>query len=341
MDRRQLLFGASALGLVANLNLNHPLIAQVGTATMASGRRLTDRERAGLRGPVKTCSDLIGREIGINTDYSPDGRLLGYRAVGAFPGLALLGMSDIVDVTTEIYDKQSNKTKVCRVPIGVTDEFQYDEQGRKTRVRKVSPSSILRSGWAMFEITFEVAEAGGMLSGVGTVTTRYNENDQPIESLVRNSGGELLMKINHDYANGRLISETLAIVSVNFERMRQMEERFSENEQARADWRQMPQEFLDQLQGLRVERSYTYDADDRVIRRLTQAGNSKEDESKTYNAYGDEDWTLKIRSRSDDECSEFRYLYQYDSHGNWTERTKIKTDQPGDPTTQRRTLSYY
>jgi hypothetical protein len=235
MDRRQLLFGASALGLVTNLNLNHPLIAQVGNAVMGS-RRLSDRERAGLRGPVKTCSDLIGTGIGINTDYSPDGRLLGYRALGAFPGIAL-GMSDIVDVTTELYDKQSNKAKVCRVSLGVTDEFQYDEQGRKTRVRKVSPSSILAAGFgAMLEITFEVAEAGGSLSGGGTVTTRYNENDQPIESLVRNSGGELLTKINHNYTNGRLISETLVIVRLSERHVivwRQMLERFSENEQER------------------------------------------------------------------------------------------------------------
>jgi hypothetical protein len=82
MDRRQLLFGASALGLVTDLNLNHPLIAQVGNAVMGS-RRLSDRERAGLRGPVKTCSDLIGRGIESikNTDYSPDGRLNRQRAV--------------------------------------------------------------------------------------------------------------------------------------------------------------------------------------------------------------------------------------------------------------------
>jgi hypothetical protein len=117
--------------------------------------------------------------------------------------------------------------------------------------------------------------------------------------------------------------------------------------------------FLGRLQGLRtfllshpVERSYTYDADDRVIRRLTQMGNFKEDESKTYNfkederktynEQGDEDWTLMIRSRiDDDERSEFRYLYQYDRHGNWTERTKINTDQPDNPNTQRRTLAYY
>ena len=61
MDRRQLLFGASALGLVTNLNLDHLLIAQVGNAVMGS-RRLSDRERAGLRGSVKTCSDFNGDE---------------------------------------------------------------------------------------------------------------------------------------------------------------------------------------------------------------------------------------------------------------------------------------
>jgi hypothetical protein len=361
MDRRQLLFGASALGLVTNLNLNHPLIAQVGTAVMGS-RCLSDRERAGLRGPVKTCSELIGRRIeSINTDYSTDGRLLGQRVrvrdfPGPFPGVTtgLSGISGGTEETWEFYDEQGKKTKVLRVscrPSYVTDEFHYDEQGKKTRVRKVClsfnqpdfPDVMLDS------IKFEVAEAGGSLvgSGGGTVTTRYNENDQPIESLVRNSGGELLTKINHNYTNGRLISETLVIVRVNFE-MRQMEEQFSENEQARA--------FLGELQSLRtillshpLERSYTYDADDRVIRRLTQMGNFKEDErktykedeSKTYNEQGDEDWTLMIRSGIVRERSEFRYLYQYDSHGNWTERTRVNAHHTDNPNTQRRTLSYY
>jgi hypothetical protein len=84
MDRRQLLFGASALGLVTNLNLNRPLIAQVGNAVMGRpvcpkcGKcHLSHREWAGLRGPVKTCSDGS-----INTDYSPDGRILGLLVEG-------------------------------------------------------------------------------------------------------------------------------------------------------------------------------------------------------------------------------------------------------------------
>jgi hypothetical protein len=114
MDRRRLLFGASALGLVTNLNLNHPLIAQVGTAVMGS-RRLSDRERAGLRGPVS--SALI--EGGIGSDYSPDGRLLCYRV----PCCAVSGGS-----VSHTY---------CPVRPDVTYEF-YDKQGRKTRVRTTS-----------------------------------------------------------------------------------------------------------------------------------------------------------------------------------------------------------
>jgi hypothetical protein len=97
----------------------------------------------------------------------------------------------------------------------------------------------------------EVAEAGGSLSRGGTVTTRYNENDQPIESLVRNSGGELLTKINHNYTNGRLISETLVIVRLSERHVivrRQMLERFSENEQARENMAKT-WALLDQLQG--------------------------------------------------------------------------------------------
>jgi hypothetical protein len=322
MDRRQLLFGASALGLVTNLNLNHPLIAQVGIAG-----HLSDRERASLRGPVKTCSDLIGKEIdSINTDYSTDGRMLRrwlrVRVSGGF--------------------------KCGSLEPSWTDQFHYDEQGRKTRVRTISQTQALlilmeaqsqtQPGLIpilipmlesrMFEVAVAIGSAINFNHG-GTVATRYNENDQPIESLIHNANGELLTKINQNYKNGRLISET----------GRQMQqERFPKNEQERKRMAER-KEFLDQLQGLGMECSYTYDADDRVIRRLMQMGNLKEDESKTYNEQGDEDWTLTIGFG--DVRSEFRYLYQYDSHGNWTERTKINTDQPGDPNTKRRTLSYY
>jgi hypothetical protein len=321
MDRRELLLGASALGLVTNLNLNHPLIAQVGNAVMGS-RRLSDRERVGLRGPVKTCNDHRGVIESI-TDYSPDGRLLGYRV--PFPVIS----GGSVSYTDRLLRPD------------VTYEF-YDKQGRKTRLRKVCLRSTQRLDSKMLEVADQIDFHFPNFFG-GTVTTRYNENDQPIESLIRNANGELLTKVNHNYKNGRLISERLVIVRLSeplVKVRRQLQERFPENEQEREKMAKT-KAFLDQLQGPGMECSYTY-ADDRVIRTLMQMDNFKEDESMTYNEQGDVDWTLMSRSGIDDERrSEFRYLYQYDSHGNWTERTTINCSRPDDPNTQRRTLAYY
>ena len=71
--------------------------------------------------------------------------------------------------------------------------FHYDKQGRKTRGITISQESNGGGLTLMFDSRmFEVAGETFSLGAGGTVTTRYNENDRPIESLVRNSGGELL-----------------------------------------------------------------------------------------------------------------------------------------------------
>jgi len=77
--------------------------------------------------------------------------------------------------------------------------FHYDKQGRKTRVRTISQETYHRGFTLMLDSKmFELAEQINFLVPGGTVTTRYNENDQPIESLIRNANGELLMKINQN-----------------------------------------------------------------------------------------------------------------------------------------------
>jgi hypothetical protein len=325
MDRRQLLFGATTLGLITNVNLNHPLIAHVGVAVMGS-RRLSDRERAGLRGPLKTCSDpyidryseVIGAGI-IFTDYSPDGKLLGHRARGRVRSGGFKWGCFRPDETYEFYDKQ----------------------GRKTRLRTVSQSVTQRALMLesrMFEVAVELSRNGhGIVTTHYTVTTTYNENDQPIESLIRNANGELLTKISHNYNNGLLISETLVVerlseTEVNFRKELQrkiQEEQLTENEREEMA---TAVAFQDQLQRLGVECSYTYDADDCVIRTLLQVGDFKGEERRTYNEQGDENWTLRVGFG--DEPKEVRYLYQYDSHGfrdhqGVCERTAATYSRPG------------
>ena len=92
-----------------------------------------------------------------------------------------------------------------------------------------------------------------------------------------------------------------------------------------------------------MERSYVYDDDSRVIKRMIQMGNLRQEMTVTYNEYGDEAWTVTNRSGSlfpgmppldDEPPQEVRYLYQYDSQGNWIEKMANRW-----PT--RRQLTYY
>ena len=76
MDRRQLQFGVAVLALVTILSLDNLLVAQVGNTTVSSVR-LSDRERLGLRGPVKRCSTFVDDGADpTEIEYAPDGRLL-------------------------------------------------------------------------------------------------------------------------------------------------------------------------------------------------------------------------------------------------------------------------
>ena len=123
MSRRQTLFRAAVLALVTLLNFDCLLIAQVGNTTVGSVR-LSDRERLGLRGPVKTCSDFFGddAEPMRDVEYAADGRLLVWR------DNLLTGKVERV----YSYDGTGKLISVTSSGADVTEEFHYDEQGKKT-----------------------------------------------------------------------------------------------------------------------------------------------------------------------------------------------------------------
>lgn len=342
MDRRQLLFGVTALGLVANLDFNQSLIAQVGDSATSS-RRLSDRERDHLRGAVKTCSEFIGNETESmsEAEYAADGRLTVWR------GRTFTGSVERV----YSYDGSGRLISIISGGSGVTDEVRYDEQGKKVEVRTVSPRPGQQRNMATgVEIMFEVAEEGNDLNAGGSVTTRYNDDDQPVESLVRDSHGLLLTRIVHNYENGRLVNETLVKESLDLPEefgKGPSGEQLSE-QQLRAIRAQM-KEMLSQRGLDRMERSYFYDNQGHVARRLTVAGNFRQETIPTYNEHGDEGGIVTIQSgspwrddpkpaRPESERSEIHYLYEYDAHGNWTERS---TAGGSDSTASHRKLTYY
>jgi hypothetical protein len=322
MDRRQLLLGATALGLVTNLNLKHLLNAQVGEAAMGN-RRLSDRERIGLRGPVKICSDFNGDEAEsmCDAEYSADGMLLVWRGRISDGSRAERVYS---------YDGTGKLIGVTGGGVDGTDEIRYDELGRKTVIRTVPPRPDRRSVATGVGAMFEITEQDGALMGGGTVTTRYNENDQPLETLVRDAHGELLTRIDHDYdLQGRLVHETLVRDSIEFPEFMipaQYREQFSDEQ--RQIMRAQVKNLLGEHEGFRsTERSYVYDHEGRVSVRQMTMGAFREDVITTYNEHGDDASVVTTQSGSFDpkmERSDGRfevsYLYQYDSHGNWTQQ---------------------
>ena len=342
MDRRQLLLGATALGLV-NLNLNRPLFAQAGKANVAS--RPSDREQAGLRGSVKTCSNFIGTETESisEQEYAADGRLLVRR------GRLFTGRVESI----YSYDGTGKLTRVTSSGSGMIDEFHYDEQGKKIRIRTVPPRPSQQGMVAGADIMFEMAEEGNDLNGGGTVTTRYNDDDQPAESLVRDAHGQLLTKIVHNYQNGRLVSETLTREALDLPNdflQQPSGEQLSEQEQRAM--RAQIKELLSQHGFDTIERSYVYDNAGRVSRVTMQMGDIRTETSTSYNERGDKAVTVRNQSGSlgeppdspkpahiDSDRSEVRYFYEYDSHGNWTEKTDKTVNRS--PFETHRKLTYY
>ncbi len=160
MDRRQLLFGMSVLA-VGGSTLNDLLNAQ--TSHVAQGLRptgntvISDRERAGFRGPVRTVSvgsnkseyDPAGRLITNRWLSNPDSeasetiRTLTYDGSGRLLTETVRTRSGILSDKVYSYD---DKGRLLGVAQGSGDHtsFQYDEQGHKIEICDVAPNRTIK-----------------------------------------------------------------------------------------------------------------------------------------------------------------------------------------------------
>ena len=73
------------------------------------------------------------------------------------------------------YDGMGRLISITSRGANVTDEFHYDEEGKKTGVRTVPPRPGHEGMTTSVSIMFELTEEGYSLTGGGSVTTRYND----------------------------------------------------------------------------------------------------------------------------------------------------------------------
>ncbi len=233
MDRRQLLFGAAALGLAGRFNVNELLSAQSvdadGEPSRAPQSQLTARDEAGLRGPVKTCVEESGKSVA-TTEYSIDGQFLSARH--EFDGQLSYSSSD--SVYTEVHDSEGRLAKSISGKQGeptretlysyddtgrlavITNnensdrtELHYQADGNKTSIHTFDPKTIeQRRHAAVSSSVRDAAQMGFGVSMGGNVTTIYNSDDQPAEIEIHTVDGQVVSRFVRTYdAEGRLIEE--------------------------------------------------------------------------------------------------------------------------------------
>jgi YD repeat-containing protein len=331
------------------------------------GAFMSDRDKAGLRGPVKivveeqTFSRPDGREsfTTTTTHYAPDGRILEDRTgkdgsgwVTSYSyhsdGRRLKTASGKANSapsseTTYLYD---DAQRLVGVKSG--DKFQvryqYDDKGHKSVIesydsKPLPPNTAYAPHWEGTDLGFAPYPGG-------TLTTSYNEQGVATGAELRNTEGTLVGHIVRKFdAEGRVIAEEQAAdapYQVNLPE----------------EWSELNPEQMKSvgamIAGMRnAVISYSYDAQGRVTERHRSGGVFGEQVTiTTYNDHGDKSserettvmrqdtgpWNLteagafiptgKANPPQPPTSSETQYEYQYDQCGNWTEQTIVSRSQP-------------
>ena len=285
-------------------------------------------------------------------DYSNSGQLL-----KSASGTEGQGLTE----TTYSYDSQGRLAKITSSNKSETPVlFRYDGHGGKTKIQ-TSRASDYRPNMASGGSPFEAADRPPNLPGGGITTTIYDEHDRPIEVQVRDSNGELVNRALRTYNAQGYISEEKQIYD-DLVTMFAPETRQKLLDESGLSAEQLQQELQAQLTKLMNGRaeSYTvsnrYDTEGRVIHTDRRIFNEEHEIVTTYNEHGDteSEITRSTRPESENESTaqaspplylEARYSYQYDQHGNWTEKTVSYRSSPDgefqSSTVSKRSLTYY
>ena len=348
---------AMLVALVVSILALPVTVAQV-RSTQENGTTMSDREKHGLRGPVKSCTqentyagvtDAEGKNYPESRsertrEYDEDGRTLAIRSrntdgsewVTRFTydpsGRPLKNAYGVegqaFTETNYTYDSRGTLQKVSSH--GKPDiSFRHDERGRKIKI-EISRPEDYRSNTAMAGSPFEVADRAPNLPGGGSATTIYDERDRPMEVEVRDASGELVNRAVRSYdTQGHVIEETQILDSP--ETMFPAEVRAKMLEQSGLSADQLRQDLRAQITKLLADQpgpysiSYTYDTKGRINHTSRRVFDHEDKIDTTYNEQGDTESEIARSTRSagkgDPTYSEVRYSYQYDQYDNWVEQT--------------------
>lgn len=284
-------------------------IRSPSSATPARSADMSDREKAGLRGPVHTCveeavyptgkfstthtydidgkllvsrsSNSDGSEWVTTWTYDSDDRLIS-RVSGnsGKPGLQSL---DSYDDSGRLLSITNNLSKGDRI------NFRYDAQGRKSSIQSFAPESLERKQNTSFDGSpWAAAQLGFGVPAGGNVTTFYDQNDQPTEEQILDAEGQIVSRIVRTYgANGQLSEEKPTfenLAPVMLERMPAEQRDQMSPDQIKALSKQMAFMMAGKVP---AGTTYSYDSQNRLIASRERNMIFEKTTSITYNEQGD------------------------------------------------------
>ena len=334
------------------------------------GASKSDRDKAGLRGPVKTVveeqtfSRPDGQESSTitTTQYAPDGRILedrtgkdgsgwvtsySYHSDGRrLKTAAGKANSAPTSETTYLYDDAQRLVGV-KSDDKVQVRYQYDDKGHKSLIESYDSQSLDPN--AAYATNWEGTDLGFAPYPGGTLTTSYNEQGVATGAELHDADGTLVGHIVRKFdAEGRVIAEEQA-ADAPYQGNLPEELRSELTPEQMKSYRAM-------IAGMRnAVISYSYDAQGRVTERHKSGGAFGDQVTiTTYNDHGDKASERETIVLSQDTgpwnlteagaflpagnpnppqppmTSETQYEYQYDQYGNWTEQTIVSRSQPNE-----------
>ena len=277
--------------------------------------RMSDRERAGLRGPVKTVTEYYDwpggtpdQQMSTTTEYDVAGRVVSVTT----------GSASSQQVTRHVYSPQGKllktvtskasqvvqETKYAYGPSGrMTSQksqgehqntavaYEYDGKGRRSSLEPAEPKRSdvaygVHNDGSDGSFLVKAKAICGAIEACAKIKTTYNERDVPEEFELLEAGGRLITRWVRDFdQNGNVVGERVAEESVDLmlptQIRREVEDDKISPEQAAA---------FGKIFGAMFKSSsrFEYDQDNRLRRSVVSNGVEGEEVTTiTYNEKGD------------------------------------------------------
>jgi len=271
---------------------------------------MSDREKAGLHGPVRTCVEetiLPDRKPHFTTtEYDFDGRLLAIRSTNSDGTEWSIAKTYDADgrlaktisgnshepglESVYAYDGAGRLLSITNSPHeGDRVDYRFDEQGRKTATQRFGLKTLERAQRTAYAISaWNAADSGAGVPIGGSIVSIYDGHDVPAEARVLDPGGQTVTRFVRTFdANGRVVEENQEQENPGL----MIAERFSSEDRARIDDKEI--EALNKaakalFNGRRgTGTTYTFDAQGRIVESRERNFVFEKITTIIYNAQGD------------------------------------------------------